>query len=94
MTETLDVDPLTIKWDHMSTSNAALLFLKTIVLRFRTLELQNAIKMYKDHLEAMHVSEDCIEFDQHYAAIDRWTQTVCPIPSFKNFDHSNDKNTL
>lgn len=93
MTETLDIDPLTIKWDHTSTSNAALLFLKTLVLRFRTLELQNAIKMYKDHLEAMQVLEDCTEFDQHYAAIEKWIQTVCPLPSLTNFNNSSDNNT-
>lgn len=79
------VQPL--KWDHKSASSAALLFFKKLVIRFRTLELQNAIKMYEEHLDATPVVEDFKEF----AASEKWIQTVCPIPTLRNYDNLSEK---
>ena len=81
MTETLDVNPLSIKWDHKSTGNAALVILKELISKFKNPKLQADIKMYKDHIDTMLIEENWPKFNTCYKDADNWIKSICEFSS-------------
>ena len=84
MTETLDVNPLNIKWDHKSTADAALVILKELISKFKDPNLQAAITMYKEHIDALQIEEHGTNFNTCYEVADNWIKSVYQFSCIKN----------